>query len=117
MIIHLPFPNPALNPNRASGNHWAATRKLRLQTKQDGFYAAKEAMQTQKLPAQKQYQMEITYVTADKRRIDRDNLLASSKNTIDGIAMALGIDDNDLDPIIIRRAFGKPEMIVEITGD
>lgn len=116
MIIRLPFPNPDLNPNRASGNHWAAQYKARKSAKEMGYYAAKEALQAAQLPKQATYALNITFVMPDKRRRDRDNLLASSKQLLDGIAQALGIDDNNFEPIVLRRQFdkGNAAMIVEI---
>lgn len=86
MKIRLPFPDPALNPNRASGNHWAAQYKLRQQAKEIGYYATKQALQAVKLKPQPTYALNITFVMPDKRRRDRDNLLASSKQVLDGIA-------------------------------
>lgn len=117
LTIRLPFPNPALNPNRSSGHHWAAQRGLRDKTKQDGFYATKEVMGNWK-PQCGDIPMTITYVVPDNRRRDRDNLLASSKNTLDGIAMALGVDDSRFEPLVIKRMVvkGRKEMIVEVGG-
>ena len=81
-----------------------------------GFLAAKQAIQSGNLPHQETYALNITFIMPDKRRRDRDNLLASSKCTLDGIAQALGVDDNNFEPIVLRRAFdkGNAAMIIEI---
>ena len=48
----------------------------------------------------------LTFCPPDKRRRDRDNLLASMKSDLDGVAQALGLDDQYFDPITLQR--GEP---------
>ena len=56
----------------------------------------------------------MSFLTAG--RGDRDNLLAASKRGLDMVAKALGVDDSQFEPILIRREFGKRPgaMIVEV---
>lgn len=113
MIIKLPLPNKELNPNRSSGNHWAATKNIRAKAKQDAYYATKEAMQNsdfKPMQALKHLTVTITYTHEDNRRRDCDNLLASSKSQIDGIAQALDIDDRLFNPLIIIRKVDKANI-------
>jgi hypothetical protein len=73
-------------------------------------------MAQQKHVNAKQYSLEIIFVLGDHARHDRDNLLASCKSLLDGVALALGVDDNDFEPVILRRAYdkGHPSMSIEI---
>ena len=117
MQITLPFPDPKLNPNRSKGLHWGATSALRKKARQDGFYAARDAMgRAVKKSLAENIPMTITFVQPDKRIRDRDNLLSSSKSAIDGIAQALEINDNQFNPVTIKREYGKKPgcVIVEI---
>lgn len=117
MIIRLPFPDPALNPNRSKGKHWAATYKMREQQKQDAFYLARRAMQTQKLNVSDIYLLEIIFNRSDARKTDLDNLLSGAKNLLDGVALGLGINDRQFEPIILRRGREKfPSMVLKIGG-
>ena len=117
MRFILPFPDPKLNPNRSKGLHWGATSALRKKARQDGFYAAREAMGgIVKKSLAENIPITITFVQPDKRIRDRDNLLSASKSAIDGIALALEINDNKFNPVTIKREYGKKPgcVIVEI---
>lgn len=105
MKIKLPLPDQKLNPNRSSGNHWAATRALRDKAKSDAYYATKEVLaHSVRYQADAKLAMVIEYILPDARRRDADNLLASSKSAIDGIAQALELDDSRFNPITIKRS-------------
>lgn len=60
----------------------------------------------------------ITFVQPDRRARDRDNLLAALKPSLDGLADALGVNDAQFDPVVLRREFGaKPGALrIEIGG-
>ena len=49
-------------------------------------------------------EMDITYTMPDKRWRDTDNLIASTKNGIDGMCEALGINDRVFEHIHIHRS-------------
>lgn len=87
--LTLPWPPAACSPN--AREHWrrksAAARRYRatchLLTKQAGIKAPEgEAL------------LMLEFVPPDRRRRDDDNLLAMFKAGRDGLADALGIDDN-----------------------
>ena len=56
---------------------------------------------------------------ADHRKRDADNLLASAKSQIDGVAEALEINDHTFEPVTIRRVYGaeKSMLLLEIGYD
>lgn len=75
--------------------------------KENAYWLTMQARQ--KNPAfmrKKDYLLEITFHPPDKRRRDRDNNLASIKSAIDGIALALEIDDSNFDYGAVKK--GEP---------
>lgn len=109
--ITLPFPSRDLMPNRKNGKHWSSSNSAKVKAKDAGFLASKELGLLIKPTI-----LDITYILPDKRKRDLDNLLAASKAYIDGICLALGIDDNCFDCIIISRGYdkGNGRMVVEL---
>lgn len=111
MIITLPWPPAELNPNRKNGKHWSSTHKVKTRYKSDCYHLALQAIGAKPRGAGL-LALTITFVQPDKIRRDRDNMLASIKSGLDGVAMALGVDDETFDPLIIRREFGaKPGCV------
>lgn len=113
--IILPFPHPALNPNRANGKHWGATRKLKDEAKRTAYYLTK-ALKIGPLKGAL-FPLALTFVMDGYRKRDADNLLASAKSALDGVAEALEINDHSFEPVTIRRVYGaeKSMLFVEIT--
>lgn len=87
-IIRLPWPPAELSPN-ARADRRAATGKRRAY-RDAGFWAAKEARAT--IPANAK--LAVKFFPPDRRRRDLDNMLASIKAGLDGIAQAAGVDDS-----------------------
>jgi crossover junction endodeoxyribonuclease RusA len=115
MKIILPYPNSELMPNRKNGKHWGATVKAKDAARDNAYFSTLEVLKAQQLTHGGLIPLQITFVQADKRHRDLDNLLAASKPTIDGIAKALRVDDSIFEPITILRGFDKPSrMIVEL---
>lgn len=104
--ITLPFPPSSLMPNRANGKHWTTTRAAR-----DDYFtaalvltnAAVRAHQGPWYPLVGDIPLKVTFAMPDKRGRDLDNLLASIKHGIDGIATSLTINDKQFSPITIVR--------------
>lgn len=117
LIVRIPFPDPALNPNKKNGKHWAATLSAKYAVKSTAYKATLAAVGSRSVVSMPT-SMTITFVSPDRRRRDIDNLLASSKFAIDSICGALGIDDNCFSEIIIRREYAKDagETVIEIQG-
>lgn len=67
------------------------------------------------VPMTDEIALRLVFVQPDKRRRDRDNLLAAAKPQIDGIADAMGIDDSRFNPVTISREFGAKPGCVRIT--
>ena len=108
MIIRLPFPAAELFPNKKNGRHWSVTHKAKTKQKEDAFWLTEQAAGEWEdkggyIP------LSLLYLTPDRRHRDCDNLLAASKAMLDGIAIALAIDDKRFKPILIDWAEGPKE--------
>lgn len=114
-MIELPFPPAELSPNRKNGRHWGATHAVKVTYRETCWALALKAVRGFVPPAG-DLALRLTFVQPDKRRRDRDNLLASAKAGLDGLAAALKVDDSRFEPLTISRTFGaKPgALIVEI---
>ena len=90
-VVELPWPDRKLSPN--SRGHWAVTAKAkksyRARCHQLGLLAGlglapKDA---------KSVSVHMVFYPPDRRGRDWDNLLASMKSGLDGLADAMGVDD------------------------
>ncbi len=123
ITITLPFPKSKLNPNQSKGRHWGSTRKDRKQARADAYWLSMEAFSGHrrnggKLPAKtaESIGLSIAFVQPDRCKRDRDNLFASLKHGLDGIADALGIDDSKFEPIVLLpREYGNAPGAVRVT--
>lgn len=85
------WPDKALSPNARV--HWAKKAKAAKCYRNHAFVNCR----MKKLSAPEtigKLHVWIDFYPPDKRRRDSDNLLASIKNALDGIAEALGVDDS-----------------------
>jgi crossover junction endodeoxyribonuclease RusA len=118
MIIELPYPNKDLMPNRKNGRHWGATKEIKDKAIYDAhciaLQALKQARRDVLIVTQGLIHMTITYIQSDKRHRDLDNLLAASKPAIDGIAMALNVDDSIFEPITIKRGYNPKQASMRV---
>jgi crossover junction endodeoxyribonuclease RusA len=115
MKIELAFPPKGLFPNRAMGSHWTKTREAKTAYKEECHWLTKQQMKNW-APTDAHVRVTIRFVMPDKRRRDTDNCLAAAKSGLDGMADALGINDQQFHPVIVYREYGKKpgQMIVEI---
>ena len=99
-MITLDWPPTELRPNaRVHFRAKAAVAKLYRET---AYYRGEK----HDLPLPEagiEYAAVIKFYPPDKRRRDLDNMLASIKSGVDGLADALGINDRQLNPITIER--------------
>lgn len=96
-MITLPWPPRELSPNsRKDRRHIGDIRRA---YRDAGFFAAKEAAV---LPRADSH-LSVTFHPPDRRRRDLDNMLASAKHALDGVALAAGVDDYGWS-LSIRRA-------------
>jgi crossover junction endodeoxyribonuclease RusA len=89
VVVELAWPVKALHPNGRP--HWAAKHKATKAARRDAFYATR-AVTTIK-PNWKGARLSVTFNPPDRRRRDKDGMIASFKALQDGIADAIGVDD------------------------
>lgn len=111
--LTLPYPDKSLNPNRKSGRHWATTKKVKDEAFDAAFYMARIAYASVTVPHEP-IPLTITYVRKDKRYVDLDNLLSSSKSLLDGIAQGMKINDKYFEPITIKRGHDKEKSYTKV---
>jgi len=99
-MIELPWFPKACSPNHRSRSHWPRTNAMK-KTRHDGFWAAQSAGR----PVEPVSGILLTFYPPTAHDRDRDNLLASCKGYLDGIAQAWGINDSVFDP---RVQIGEP---------
>ncbi|WP_312905408.1 RusA family crossover junction endodeoxyribonuclease [Stutzerimonas nitrititolerans] len=114
-VIILPWPPKELSPNARV--HWAKKSKAAKQYRAECFLLTKKAGIAAPLADEILFALE--FVPPDRRKRDDDNLLASCKALRDGVADALGIDDNRfITQLRISRATVKGgEVRVRIQGE
>ena len=112
--ITLPWPDPALSPNSRISRYdkAEAMRAVRLEAR---ALARNAGAHLVGFP-EGRIGMTVTFYFPDDRRRDIDNCLASLKGALDGIADALGIDDERLLPILLDRGLNVPggQVVVRI---
>lgn len=98
LVVILPWPDKRLSPNARV--HWRTAWQVKQKAKGDATKAAWAALGTNRpFPYGKpvipvRYRVAIVATPKDNRRRDEDNLQASLKAALDGIAAAMGIDDH-----------------------
>lgn len=116
MIVRLPFPSPLLFPNRKHADHWTKAHTAKVKARDDAFYAAKAANSGIWQPAG-YVPLSVLFVTPTRHRRDADGMLGAIKPALDGIALALGIDDSIFKPVLIDWIDGeKPGAVIVAIG-
>jgi crossover junction endodeoxyribonuclease RusA len=88
--IDLPWPDKILSPNARV--HWAPKAKASRAARETAWALVRQTYVH--APSWARVAVSYTFCPPDKRRRDRDNLIASMKAATDGIADALEIDDS-----------------------
>lgn len=88
--VTLPWPMKELTPNARV--HWARLAKAKKSYRAACFWLAKEAKL--QAPAEGVIRIEMAFYPPCNRRRDEDNLLASMKSGLDGLADALAVNDS-----------------------
>lgn len=114
ILITLPFPDRRLNPNSSKGKHWGSTVALRKAARTGAAALTAVASTGHRLEPGAELALVITFVQPDRRARDRDNLLAACKPMLDGVADALGVNDSQFEPVMIRREYGKKPGAVRV---
>lgn len=116
LTITLPWPDPMLFPNRRRGSfrkfqpHIEAARNA-------GFYAAKQALGGHTIALADRTPVSITFARPNRIRRDIDGMLGAIKHFLDGIALALGVDDSIFRPVLVDDCLDEKKkgfVIVEI---
>lgn len=94
ITVQLPWPPAVLNPNYRS--HWAPKAKAVRMARAHTAWLVLE--QSRKKPGWAKAAISLTFCPPNKRRRDLDNLIAASKAIFDGIADAIGLDDQHFIP-------------------
>ena len=95
IIVSLPWPPKATSPNARA--HWAAVHRARSRYRADAriLAIAAGARDAGKAPPpHAALHVTLRVYPPDRRRRDLDNIVASLKSALDGIADALGVDDS-----------------------
>lgn len=112
-IIILPWPPKECNPNKRL--HWSVVAKAKAKYRRDCRLIASQLRLKSKDRA---LLVLLVFHPPDRRRRDRDNMLASIKGGIDGISDAIGVDDSHF---VLKIATGDPvkggAVVVTITED
>jgi len=95
-MIELAWPAKALSPNHRSGSHWPRTNAIKA-AKEEAFWATRACLPPCFKHDGSRMALIVTAYPPDKRARDDDNIIASLKAHRDGIAKALGVDDNLFD--------------------
>ena len=98
-MIVLPWPPVELSPNWRG--HWAAKSRAAKSYRAACYWIAKR--DGKRLEHDGRVHVLIEFVPPDRRSRDRDNMLASIKSGLDGVAEALGVNDSRFD-LTIRVA-------------
>lgn len=89
--ITLPWPPRALSPN--ARKHWRTVAPVRKAYREAcGMQAIAQGVRRPPDPKAK-LQVSLVFYTPTRRAYDLDNLLASMKAGLDGLADAIGVDD------------------------
>jgi crossover junction endodeoxyribonuclease RusA len=112
--IVLPFPASKLNPNRRSGHSWQVTAAEKVEAWQAGKIATLKALDGKAFAVAAPVKFSITFYCPNRRRRDIDNLLASLKPSLDGIAHATGIDDSAIEEMQLVKRYDLSNPRVEV---
>ena len=94
IVVNLPWPPSQLNPNKRL--HWSRKSRAARLYRNMCLVLTKSAIESSDYhyAGVGKMVLSIEFCPPDKRRRDDDNMLASFKSGRDGVADALGVDDN-----------------------
>jgi crossover junction endodeoxyribonuclease RusA len=113
--IILPWPSSDLSPNATSHAHWRKRQQAAKRAKADGYMLA--AMVGVRPPTDdRTIVLTMEFHPPDRRRRDLDNMFGSCKHALDGIAQAMGVDDQRFGFVLSREDPVKDGKIVVRVG-
>lgn len=110
MPVILPWPHKDLSPN--SRKHRLAVAPLRKKARADAGWACKAARMNFAHLSETGLHLRITFNPPDRRKRDLDNLLASIKSHLDGVADVIGVDDSKWGLTLVRGEVVKGGAVV-----
>lgn len=108
--VKLPWPPKELSPNNTA--HWSKKSKYKKQYRLHCWILSKESKLI--APADGKIKMKVTFFPPDKRHRDADNMVASIKSGLDGVADALQVNDKRFLPMFIFSEEVKGMVEIEI---
>lgn len=103
-VVTIPWPLKGLSPNARM--HWAALARVKKEYRAACYVLAKQARM--QAPSAGLIRIDLEFHQPSRRDYDRDNLIASMKAGLDGLADAMGVDD--------KRFVIYPPVIAETVG-
>lgn len=110
MTITLPWPHKDLSPN--ARKHRLAVAPLRKKARHEAMWACKAAKMNFAHLSDTGLHLRITFNPPDRRKRDLDNMLASLKPALDGIADVIGVDDSMWGLTLVRGGVVKGGAVV-----
>lgn len=104
MKITMSFPNPILSPNKIK--HWAQKSPIKKGYRNEGYW---KGQKFGVILNPITHAVSLVFYPPNNSPRDLDNLLASMKSALDGIADGLGINDKYFRPITID--FGETDKL------
>ncbi|MGP9790676.1 hypothetical protein [Roseinatronobacter sp. NSM] len=94
--VVLPWPAKEVWPNFIRSNHWSKWQDKAKVQKEYAHYAAKEVIGRQEVPRDREgkWKVHLHIFPPNLRRFDEDGVVGAQKSALDGIALALGVDDS-----------------------
>lgn len=99
IMIKLPWPSPILSPNNHS--HWTRKAKAKAAFREECKWIGLKPPLPQDIHMGLNIPLMLIFHPPSKRKYDIDNLLASMKSGLDGLADAWAVNDTRFRPITI----------------
>jgi crossover junction endodeoxyribonuclease RusA len=113
--IVLAWPDSRLSPNARV--HWSAKSRAAKSAKSAAFYLARSAgVVSTGTDDSGAVNLEIAFFPPDNRGRDMDNAIASLKSALDGIAQAMGVNDNSFRLSFAWQRPAKPGRVEVVIG-
>lgn len=105
LSIALPWPPKELSPN--GRKHWRGLAKFKAAYRDTCRIETLLQCRPDYLQLPERIHLSMDFVPPDRRRRDRDNLVAAMKSGLDGVADALGINDERFAVLTVRTVEGE----------
>lgn len=94
LTVKLPWPPKEVFPNYKRSHHWRAVYKHEKAYRTSCAWEAKLALSGAKIGLSGEIKIKVSFYPPDRRKRDDDGIIGAFKNGRDGLADALGVDDN-----------------------